>query len=105
MHWTTKSGKTAYDKNEIRVELVLDDMNDKSYYEKREINKETIESEFGQIFVWHNPENTKQCRVYIHRTTNIREKGDWNNQHEWLLQNLEKMKEVFSPYIQRLVVE
>lgn len=33
------------------------------------------------------------------------DRGDWDNQHVWLLQNMEKMKEVFGPYIQRLVVE
>lgn len=102
-YWDSVS--ESYDKNEIRVELILDDVNAKSYFDQLEMHKEKIENEFGQQFIWHNPENTKQCRVFIHKTTNINNKGDWTNQHEWLLENLEKMKKVFSPFIKNLILE
>ncbi|MBN1998605.1 DUF4268 domain-containing protein [candidate division KSB1 bacterium] len=88
--------------HEIRVELVLDDANSKFYFEKLSSNKEQIESEVGERLNWYNPEEKRMCRIFIRKSTNLREKDDWPNQHAWLLEKLETFHRVFQQRIKKI---
>ena len=51
-----------------------------------------LEESFGEELTWSNVENQKSCRMYVRKTANIKDRNDWNNQHHWLMEKLEKLK-------------
>jgi len=92
----------TYSSHEIRAELVIDDMNSKSYFDQLYSEKEQIESEFGESLIWHNPPDARMCRIYVRKSTNIENKKDWPEQHQWLLKKLEGLYNVFHDRIRNL---
>ena len=92
----------SWDSNELRAELVLSGEDSKSHFVQLEEQKAEIESELGHSLVWYNPENAKQCRIYIRRSANIRDSSKWPEQYEWLSSRLEHLHQVFQPLIKAL---
>lgn len=89
---------------EIRVELIMNDMNSKKYFEMLLAQRKEIEQEIGQQLIWYNPEDKKVCRIYIRRSDNFLNSSDWPKQHNWLRENLEKFYNVFAPRVKQLKV-
>jgi hypothetical protein len=87
---------------EIRVELVIDAKDSKSYVEQLLRQKEEIEREIGHQLVWHNPPDTRLCRIYLRRNADFFKTEEWPEQHEWLRTNLETFHKVFAPRVMRL---
>lgn len=87
---------------EIRTELVMDDQNAKIYFAMLNAQKEEIERQFGQPFIWYNPPGKKSARIYLRRNADFLDPEKWPEQHEWLRTNLEKMHQVFGPRIKQL---
>ena len=96
------SEKESYDSKEIRAELVIAGEPAKFYFAELESQKEAITSELGYPLIWHNPEAGRMCRVYVRRDANLRDKGDWEGQHRWLLERLEEMHRVLAPRVRSL---
>jgi len=80
---------------EVRVEFVMRDGNANEYFRLLKSEANRIEAEVGQTLTWHNPDNTKSCKVFVRLAANFRESSEWPKLHEWLRQNLEKFNEVF----------
>lgn len=87
---------------EIRVELVMDDANAKNYFAILRTQKDELEREFGQPFLWHDPLGKKSTRIYLRRNADFLDPENWPEQHEWLRSNLERMHKVFSTRIKQL---
>ncbi len=92
----------SFSSNELRTELVLDDRNSKNYFKQLEAEKEIIEKEIGEPLTWHNSPDTRSCRIYIRKSTNIHDRNKWHEQHAWLLEKLELFYKVFSKRVRKL---
>lgn len=94
-----------YSSNEFRAEMNVTDRNAKGYFRAIERLKSEIESEFGEPLTWHNPENSRGCRIYVRRSGSLADPEVRTAAYEWLLVKLEKLYAVFAPRIAHLQPE
>ncbi|MEZ4601354.1 MAG: DUF4268 domain-containing protein [Syntrophotaleaceae bacterium] len=94
----------SYDTGEIRAEFCVYHSEAKAYFVALQEQKAEIEREFGDNLIWYNPETAKSCRVYIRKDANLQDRAKWDDQHQWLKSNLEKLNSVFRPRIRNLVL-
>jgi hypothetical protein len=92
----------SFSGHELRVELVLEDSNSKKYFEQLEAEKEEIEKTVGDQLTWHNPLEKRMCRIHIRKSTNLKDKSKWPEQHGWLLSKLELFYKVFATRVKQL---
>jgi hypothetical protein len=92
----------SFSSHELRVELVLFDNNSKVYFEQLESVKEEIENEIGGQLTWYNPPEKRMCRIHIRKSTNLEDKDNWPEQHEWLLSKLQLFYKVFATRVKQL---
>jgi hypothetical protein len=92
----------SYSGHELRVELILFRDNAKKHFEHLETEQETIEKEVGEQLTWHNPSEKNNCRIYIRKPTNLKDRNNWPGQHEWLLSKLELFYKVFATRVKQL---
>lgn len=96
------SGEDTKGIGEIRAEVVMIGPRSKSYFSQLEQSRLTIEAKHnGQLF-WYNPEDGNQLRIFARRDADIIDKNDWARQHMWLREQLESLKNIFSPLAQNL---
>ncbi len=88
--------------NEIRAEVVLSHSEAKAYYALLEVQKTEIETEFGEPLTWYNHPEVKSCRIYVRRTANLNAKDKWAEQHQWLVEKLDRLYKVFSDRVKQL---
>lgn len=105
-HWMTFTiGSSAYHlaalqlrkKNELAVELYITD--DKSIFYTLVNNKEQIESELGAGLEWLELPDRKASRILITKQVDFDDRTLWNEQFDWLIDVMLKMKKVFKKYI------
>lgn len=94
----------SYDSNEVRAEVSVTVNDAKKYFGLLTSEASTIESELGYPLTWHDPPNANACRVYVRRPANLRDATTWPELHQWLLERLEELKEVFGPRIRDLAL-
>lgn len=87
---------------EIRAEFCIDGKNSKEFYLSLENQKQEIENEFGQPLVWYSAPNVKSCRIYTQSAMSFLYEQKWNEQHEWLRLNLEKLHQIFVNRVKNL---
>ena len=97
------SETNSWDGGEIRAEVYLHGNNSKSYFSQLLEKKDNIENSLGEPCIWYNPEDKKSCRIYLRKSAKIKDKSDWDNQHEWLLEKLEALANAFKPELPNLV--
>ena len=94
-----------YSSGELRAGLYINDKNHaKSYFEKLLQEKDQIEQEMGCKLVWLNPERSNPCSIFVRQNTNLEDLSDRPNQYAWLLENLEKVHQVFSGRVMNLEI-
>lgn len=93
-----------YESNELRAEMAITGEHSKIYFAELESEKDAITTELGYSLIWHNPEKAQVCRIYVRKSANIRDQGDWKEQHRWLLDRLEDLYRSFSPRIRLLSI-
>jgi len=98
--WDQESG--SYSKNEIRAEFYVYSADAKSRFPEIEAQKIFIEGKLGYKLKWYNPEEVKSARAYVRKTVNLSDEKDWESQHAWLLDNLQKLQSVLKPIIKSL---
>ena len=100
------SDKESYESNEIRTELVITDKNSKEYFALLEAKREQIESDLGYSLVWHSPDDTQVCRIYLRKSIpDLKDESAWAEHHEWLLRRLENFRRVFGPRVKKLSLQ
>jgi hypothetical protein len=98
--WDSEAG--SFESGEIRAEFYIHHQDAKHYFELLHQQKEEVETQIGYQLVWHNPEETQSCRIFVRKPVNLRDEGDWQNQFHWLLGRLEDLYAVFGPRIKNL---
>lgn len=64
--------------------------------------KNEIEREIGQELIWcPNPEN-KDKTIVLYKDADIREKENWNDYIEWMVEMTVRFREVFMPRVKKL---
>lgn len=87
----------------IAVHLVMNDSKAKKYFNELYKDKDEIEKEANMSFDWRElPQNKESHIVVKWEDVNPADKNDWDNQHQWLKENLEIFYKVFSPRIKKL---
>ncbi len=111
-HWLTFSvGRSGFHvnallntvTNRIGVELVIADKDgEKLFYHLLAKDKETIEREVGSALEWReNPEKNRSS-ILLFFNANPAEEPNWNLQHDWLRNALEKFDSVFRQRVKNL---
>ena len=99
------SKTNSWDGGEIRAEVYISGANAKSYFHQLYEKKDKIEKVLGESCEWYNPETKKICRIYLRKSAKIKDKSDWNNQHQWLFEKLELLAKAIKPELASLVDE
>jgi hypothetical protein len=86
--------------NRIGVELVMTGPYAKPHYYLLEEQKDEIEAELGFPLMWRELPTKIASRLTLRKPdTDPKKKSDWPEQHQWLLEKLERVHNVFSPRI------
>jgi len=88
-------------RNRIRAEAYVDtgdaDEN-KAFFDLLHNDRETIEAQYGQQLEWERLDDKRACRIAVYRDGSIEDSSEELQAiHEWAVQQLLKLKEVFGP--------
>lgn len=70
---------------------------DKSIFRKLESERRAIEKELGERLSWEPLPHKKAARIALFMSGDIREKAQWDEFYNWLLDNALKFQRVFGP--------
>ena len=83
--------------NYLVVELYIND--DKDLFLSLEQNKKDIESIVGCTLDWQELPNRKASRILVYHTADFNNQTQWEEQFEWLVDIMPKMKKGFKKYL------
>ena len=90
-------------RNSIHVNINITGRNSKTYFDRLEADKEKIELESGEEFIWRRMPNNKSSQIVIRKSgCDIYDKDSWAEQHEWLYEKLQVFHRVFTERIKNL---
>ena len=85
---------------------IADKNNAKNFYNLLLLDKDNIESEMGTNLEWRElPDNTKSEIILFKNNVNLSDEKDWNGQHKWFKENIEKFDKIFRKRIKKLNTE
>lgn len=84
-------------RNELVVELHIKD--DKELFNSLLQHKDSIENEAGLNFDWRELPDRKASRIIIEKAVDLTDKNQWNEQFDWLIEVMIKMKTTFKNYL------
>lgn len=84
-------------RNELDVELYIS--GDKELFHSLLLHKESIEAETGLKFDWRELPERKASRIVIEKKVDFGDKKQWEEQFDWLIEVMVKMKKVFRRYL------
>lgn len=96
------SERGVWEGGELRVELVVNHRDAKAYFSQLEKERATIEKDLGVPVTWHNPQETRQAKVWVRRAADIRNQAEWPEYFGWLKSNLELFHKVFAERVRNL---
>jgi hypothetical protein len=113
-HWLTFSiGRSGFHMNallntvanRVGVELVIADKDgEKSFYSLLAKDKEIIEKEMGSALEWRENREKNRSSILLFYNANPTNELDWQVQHEWLQNTIERFDRVFRNRIRNLIV-
>ena len=90
-------------KKYVRTELYISGQEAKNYFEQLISRKEFIEDKLGFTLEWEPLPDRTDCRAAVYlREANADQREDWDRQHEWLCQKINKLHAVLYPEVKRL---
>lgn len=111
-HWTNFAiGKSYFHMaavssvrdNFLRVEFLINTPTSKEDFKKLKEKYETLTYEqISENLVWEELPDKKVSWVYLKKDANVSDKSDWQNQHQWFLETLEKFDKFFRGKIRQL---
>jgi len=87
---------------EVRVELFLSSPSAKQQFAELETMKEKLQSAIDIPLTWHNPEDTKGCKIYVRRDGDFTDRSKWPELFAWLSKYITKFNEVFGAVVKTL---
>jgi len=88
--------------NKVYVALVLSGNDAKPHFHLLHENKSLHNDSFGEELLWSELPNRKESRILIERDANVWNRDDWLEQHQWILEKVDKMHKTFSQIIKQL---
>ena len=112
-HWLSSGAGTSgvnytfvITRNHVRLELALVTSNkikNKRYFKQLLLNKNQIESDFGDSLEWEELPDSKMSRIrYQLNDVNIFEKEDWDRINDFFIENILKFEQAFENQIKDL---
>lgn len=74
----------------------------KAFFKLLEQDKEKIEQEFGQKLEWFELPNKARSKIMLYNNADPANEADWESQHEWIKNTVEKFDRVFRQRIKNL---
>ena len=105
---TWNSEQQSFDQGEIRAELSISQgsaEDSRRYFDLLKQQKEAIELAFGETLIWDSQLDRKACRIFVRQSVDISDRSDWEQQHQWLIEKLDRMHKVFSQRVKQLSLE
>jgi hypothetical protein len=89
--------------NFIRIELIIDGNEAKNnFFQLKNKYEEEANNLFDNQLIWEELPDAKVSSIYIKKSANTSARSEWQEQHEWFRENLEKMDKFFRPKIKEL---
>lgn len=111
-HWLTFSlGKSNFNINAIcsvrdnllRVDLNINEVGSKERFNKLlSLYESDAKNEFGDGLTWNELPGTKYSTVSIKRDFDVKNRNQWNEQHVWLCDLVQRFDRFFRPKIKEL---
>ena len=101
--FSLRAGQTVKSSREIRASLVVRGANAIPNFYSLRVQEEEIEKDWGDKLEWWGSAKSVKRVGVRNREVDPSDEKDWHNQHEWLVDNLEKIYTVFQPRLEELV--
>ncbi len=89
--------------NFLRAEFLINTDTSKEDFRKLRDKYETLSYEqISESLIWDELPENRVSWVYLKKEANVEDKTDWNNQHQWFMETLEKFDKFFRPKIKQL---
>ena len=89
-------------KPEIRAELVMASKNSRQHFDALTVERNAIDAQFPSPPEWYSEEGVQQCKVFFRKSVNWQTSDEQEECHKWLIENLDRLHEVFQPRILQL---
>ncbi len=89
---------------EISASLVMRGANAIGHFYALRVQEEEIEKDFGDKLEWWAKTKSEKRVGFRNQDADPTDEKDWHNQHEWLVDMLEKFYTVFRPRLEKLMV-
>ena len=89
-------------KPEVRVELNLNSAEAKEQFAVLETMKDKLQASIDLPLTWHNPDDTKSCKIYVRRDGDFTDRTKWNELFTWLAKYLSQFNTILGPVIKTL---
>ena len=88
---------------EISAALVMRGANAIGHFYALRVQEEEIERDFGAKLEWWARAKSEKRVAFRNQDADPTDEKDWHNQHEWLVDMLEKLYAVFHPRLEKLM--
>ncbi len=89
---------------EISAALVMRGANAIGHFYTLRVQEEEIEKDFGNKLEWWAKAKSEKRVAFRNQEADPTDEKDWHNQHEWLVDMLEKFYAVFHPRLEKLMM-
>ena len=89
---------------EISAALVMKGTNAIGHFYALRVQEEEIEKDFGDKLEWWAKAKSEKSVAFRNQDADPTDEKDWHNQHEWLVDMLEKLYAVFHPRLEKLMM-
>ena len=89
---------------EISAALVMRGANAIGHFYTLRVQEEEIEIDFGDKLEWWAKAKSEKRVAFRNQDADPTDEKDWHNQHEWLVDMLEKFYAVFHPRLEKLMM-
>ena len=89
---------------EISASLVMRGTNAIGHFYALRVQEEEIEKDFGDKLEWWAKAKSEKRVAFRNQDADPIDEEDWHNQHEWLVDVLEKLYAVFYPRLEKLMM-
>ena len=89
---------------EISASLVMRGANAIGHFYALRVQEEEIEKDFGDKLEWWARAKSEKRVAFRNQNADPTDEKDWHNQHEWLVDMLEKLYAVFHPRLEKLMI-
>ena len=91
-------------RKEISASLIMRGTNAIGHFYALRVQEEEIERDFGNKLEWWAKAKSEKRVAFRNQDADPTDEKDWHNQHEWLVDMLEKFYAVFRPRLEKLIM-